>query len=82
METNNDNNFTIEMDFSGREVEANIIPLLINNDKTVVYQVLVDNKKIAELEMDLSKTQWKSNYGSLDPETIQDLGAKIEDYFD
>jgi hypothetical protein len=81
-ELENENNFKIQIELGNGSTEASVITSLIDEGKTSLFSVFVTGVKIAELQMDSNTPQWISKYGSLDHETIQSIGSKIEDYFD
>ena len=74
-----DNDFFIELDFGGGITEALVKNTWRENNTISTFEILVENKRIAQLEMD--NDVWVSYFGNFDFETIQYIGSKIESHF-
>jgi hypothetical protein len=74
-----DNDFHIDLDFGGGIFTALVKNTWRDNNTTSTFEILVEGKRIAQLEMD--SDVWISYYGNLDFKTVQYIGSKIESHF-
>jgi len=67
-------NFSIEINLKGSQKETLEIEQKETTDGIPFYECLVDNQKI-QLRKD---EKWELIWGELSPETVEELGAAIE----
>ena len=74
-----DNDFNIKLNFGGGLIDATVLTTWRQNNSTSTYEIIVQGKRIAQLEMlDLL---WITTFGNLDNETVNYIGSQIDWYY-